>query len=112
MAKAKTGNLIGSWAFLVGLILALIFGAFGAITQGVLIVLVIIGLVVGLLNVADKEVTPFLLSGVVLIIVASLGKDQMSTVSIFGSMLEALLAMFVPATIIVAIKNVFSLARN
>ncbi|MDP3882389.1 MAG: hypothetical protein Q8Q31_05925 [Nanoarchaeota archaeon] len=112
MAKAETGNLIGSWAFLIGVVLAVVLGAFGDITQGVLITLVIIGLIVGLLNVADKEVTPFLLSGAVLIIAASFGQEQMSAVRAFGSILQALLAIFVPATVIVAIKNVFSLARH
>jgi len=113
MAKNNnSGNLIGSWAFLIGVILALVLGAFGAITQGVLITLVIIGLIVGLLNVADKEVSPFLLSGAVLIIAASFGAEIMSSVKILESMLNALLALFVPATIIVAIKNVFLIAKH
>ena len=77
-----------------------------------MISLVVIGLIVGLLNIADKEVAPFLMSGVVLIIASALGGSIMSDVPYVGAVLDALLAVFVPATVIVAIKNVFSLARN
>jgi len=36
----------------------------------------------------------------------------MGNVPYVGSVLDALLAIFVPATVIVAVKNVFSLAKN
>jgi len=65
-----------------------------------------------LLNVADKEVKPFLLSGVVLIIASALGQNVTGGIQVLDNILQALLAIFVPATVIVAIKNVFSLARN
>lgn len=112
MAKTETGNLIGSWAFLIGVILAVVLGAFGAITPGVLIALVIIGLIVGLLNIADKEVEPFLLAGAVLIIASNLGQSAVKEWELAARVLNALLAIFVPATIIVAIKHVFSLAKH
>lgn len=113
MAKNK-GNLIGSWAFLIGVIIAIILGLVGSgmISQAVLTVLVVIGLIVGLLNIADEEATPFLLSGAVLIIAGSLGGSALSAISSLDRILDALLAIFVPATIIVAVKNVFSLARQ
>lgn len=112
MAKKQSGNLIGGWAFLIGLVLAVIFGL-GLLTSPVwLTVLVIIGLIIGLLNIAAKEVNPFLMSGAVLIIAASLGKDALGVIPIVDGILDALLAIFVPATVIVAIKNVFSLARG
>jgi len=109
------GNRLGSWAFLVGLVIAVLLGLFsigGQLGSGLLVTLVIIGLIVGLLNVADKEVTPFLLSGVVLIIASAFGADVLSSVPYLSSTFNALLALFVPATIVVAIKNVFQLARN
>jgi len=55
---------------------------------------------------------PFLMSGVVLIIASALGSNLMSGVPYIGTILDAILAIFVPATVIVAIKNVFSLARS
>ena len=109
MAK---GNMIGRWAFLIGVILAIILALVGDLSPNWTAVLVVIGLIIGLLNVADGEVHQFLLSGAVLIIAAGLGRDVMSAVTAATSILDALLAIFVPAPISVAVKNVFSIARN
>ncbi|MEK6889785.1 MAG: hypothetical protein AABX35_01220 [Nanoarchaeota archaeon] len=110
MAK-QTVSLIGSWAFLIGVILAIVFGLVG-ITPGVLTALAVIGLIVGLLNVGSREVTPFLMSGTVLIIASFFGQSIMNSVPYIDGVLSALSAIFVPATIIVAIKNVFSIASS
>ena len=112
MAKTKGMNVVGKWSFLIGVILAVVLGLFDPIMGNWAIVLVVIGLIVGLLNVTDKEVAPFLMSGAVLIIASALGGSLMSEMPYVGAILDALLAVFVPATVIVAIKNVFSLARN
>ncbi len=116
MAKKRGMDILGKWAFLIGVIIAVGLGLFSSAletwTGTLTITLVIIGLLVGLLNIGDKEVTPFLMSGVVLIIASAFGGSIMSDVPYVGSVLDALLVVFVPATVIVAIKNVFSLARN
>jgi len=112
MAKSKSMDIVGKWAFLIGVILAVILGFLGPVTGTWAIVLVVIGIIVGLLNIADREVMPFLMSGVVLIIASALGSNLMSGVPYIGTILDAILAIFVPATVIVAIKNVFSLARS
>ncbi len=111
MAKAKKGNIIGAWSFLVGVVLAVVFGYMG-ISPTVALVLAAIGLIVGLLNIADEETEPFLMSGVVLIIASALGGSAVASLGKVADVLSGLLLIFVPATIIVAIKNVFSLARN
>ena len=116
MAK-KIGNVIGSWAFLIGFILAILLGLFGVISPTSVnstwvAVLVVIGIIVGLLNIADEEASPFLMSGTVLIIASSLGQGIVGALSMLDGVLMALSAIFVPATIIVAIKNVFSFAKN
>ena len=110
--KRSGGSLIGSWAFLIGVVLAIVIGLFGSINQILVVVLVLAGLLVGLFNVGAKETTPFLLAGTVLVIVSSFGKDVVSIVPVLDSTLQALLTLFVPATIVVAIKHVFSLSRN
>lgn len=112
MAKKRGMEVVGKWAFLVGMLLAVVLGLIGDLSEIGAIVLVIIGLIVGLLNIGDKEVTPFLMSGAVLIIASALGGSIMGDIPYVGAVLDALLAVFVPATVIVAIKNVFSLARN
>lgn len=112
MAKAKNMDVVGEWAFLAGVILAVILGILGPVSGTWAMVLVTIGIVVGFLNVADREVNHFLMSGVVLIIASAFGGNVMSELPYAGSILNALLAIFVPATIIVAVKNVFMMAKN
>jgi|SRR3989344_892010 len=110
---SRNVKLIGKWAFLVGIILALVIGiGFLADEKIWLGILILIGLIIGLLNITEKESMPFLISGLVLIIVSSQGKEAMTAIPVVNSILNALLAVFVPATIIVSIRNVFALARD
>jgi hypothetical protein len=111
----KKKNLIGAWAFLIGVILAVIFGflAYGLWLGWVLL---IIGIVIGLLNITDSEVQPFLLAGVILVIVSYFGGfvfgvDKLD-VAYLSQILSNLLMLFVPATIIVALKSVFTMAKG
>ncbi|MGB9708108.1 MAG: hypothetical protein ACPLXC_02145 [Candidatus Pacearchaeota archaeon] len=111
----KKKNLLGAWAFLIGVILAVIF-AF--ITAGAWLgwVLVIIGIIIGLLNIADVEVQPFLLAGAILVIVSYFGSGVFALIKIgdipfLANILSNILMLFVPATIIVALKSVFSMAK-
>ncbi len=112
MAKVNRGNMIGAWTFLIGVVLAIIFGLFGEINEVIAWILVLVGLIAGFLNIADDEAEPFLMSGAVLIIAAAFGSQTVEVIPILGSILNALLLIFVPATIIVAIRNVFGLARR
>ena len=102
---------LGSWAFLMGVILAIIFGIFG-ISDMIAWILVILGIIIGLLNITESEIQPFLWAGTVLVIVAYFGGAVMNEIAFIGTILNALLYLFVPATIIVALKSVFSLAKK
>jgi len=105
-------NTVGRWAFLIGVILAVVLGALGIVNSTWMSALILIGLIVGFLNISESETTPFLMAGVSLIIASALGKDVMSGLPVLYNILQTLLAVFVPSTIVVAIKHVFSLARN
>ena len=110
--RGKRVRKIGRWAFLAGVVLALVFAFIGQMTPEVVSVLLVIGIAVGFLNVKEKEVHSFLMSGVVLIIVSALGQSAFLTFGLLERMLNALLVIFVPATIIVAIRNVFNIATS
>lgn len=113
MAKGEKSNLVGSWAFLIGVVLAIVLGAVGEADGTILTVLMLIGLIVGLLNITENEVSQFLLAGVVLLIAAEFGRGSLqSAPDAINDIFQSLLAIFVPATIVVAIKHVFSLARR
>ena len=122
MVRSKE-NLIGAWAFFIGVILAIALGLFqkylAANTSNVpYAILVVLGIIIGLVNVGDKDSNMFLLAGVSLVIVSYMGSNALiyvSTIPFLGSLnaiLTALLVMFVPATIIVALKTVFSIAKT
>ena len=111
MAK-KNSNMIGSWAFLIGVVLAVIFGLFGPLNTGATYLLILIGLLIGLLNISEVEVAPFLMAGTVLVVVSAFGQNFINNVPIYEQVLQSLVTLFVPATIIVALTYVFSLARK
>ena len=120
MVKSKE-NLIGAYAFLVGVVLAVIFGIFNkslAQASGMFYTaIVLIGLIVGFMNVGDKNSSTFLLASLSLVIVGALGVEPLKyiannfVVETLRNVLGSLLVLFVPATIIVALKTVFAMAK-
>lgn len=119
-------NSIGAWAFLIGVILAVIVGIFaGSYTNPLLLlIIVILGLVVGYF-VPEKNAQTFLFASMASLIASFAGIQGLATdvalrgITVSGvqitkmmvSILGALLFLFIPATIIVAIKTVFSIAK-
>ena len=111
---------LGQWAFVVGAIITLIIGVFPSkltgVTQGWLILLlVVLGLVVGLLNVTEKESTPFLVAAAALLLTGTAG-DTLSIIPALGGYLsgivEAIAVFVTPAAIVVALKSIYSLAQK
>lgn len=113
MAKKKSSGkgTLGRWSFLIGVLLALVFGFMQAYTW-VAWLLVVLGLIIGLLNIDEREVGAFLMAGTVLALMGFLGGQSLSSIAYLGSIFNNLLALFVPATIVVALKSVFALARD
>ena len=112
--KAKGSNLIGAWAFLIGVLIAVIIPivSSGPLKEWIAITLLVIGIIVGLLNVTSEEGHEFMTSGIVLIIASAFGMGTVSTIPVLVRILSALLLIFVPATILVEIRNVFSVAHK
>ncbi len=127
MALKSKENSIGAWAFLLGVVLAIVIGlsttlisipALTAYSKQIYAILVLLGIFVGFMNVTGKDSQTFLIAGTVLVIVSKFGLESVTgtligigvgdaVTSIFG----ALIALFAPATIIVALKTVFSIAK-
>ncbi len=122
MAKKKaavksSAHLIGSWSFLVGIILAILLGLnfTGGFAVHMWWAVFLVGIIVGLLNVAHDEVNAFLTSGTILALLAFLGSQAgvfAEIAPVVRNVLQAILTLFIPATIIVALKSVFVLARS
>ena len=116
-----SGNLLGGWSFLVGLVLAVLLGLgfTGAYGSQMVWAVFLLGLVVGLLNITAQETSAFLTSGTVLVLVSFLGADVLSGAAAAGlgvdrlvGILQSVLTLFVPATMVVALRAVFTLARR
>jgi hypothetical protein len=115
-------NLIGAWAVLSGVIIAVILGIFQnkvlvSYNMWIYLLLAFLGVVIGFVSVStndSKEAVIFLLATISLVIVSSEGQQRLVLVGEVGflmvTILNALLTMFVPATIVVALKTVFSIA--
>jgi uncharacterized membrane protein len=117
-------NLVGAWAFSIGVVLAVGIGIIqsqitGAIMPSwVLALLLLLGLLIGFFNVA-REMNTFLLAGVSLVVVSFMGVSIMPSIvflnfsvgKMLSAVLSALLILFIPATIIVALKTLFASSR-
>ena len=117
MVKKIKKNSLGAWAFLIGIVIAATIGVFSAQVTGsaqeiVLWLLIFLGIIVGLLNITNKESSKFLLVVVSLVIVSYFGKTILMIIPALGNILWALLILFIPTTIIVALKSVFEMAKD
>lgn len=128
MAMKSQENSVGAWAFLMGVILAVLIGLSTALipipsltkySSFIYLLLVILGIVVGSsINVTTKDAQTFLITSTILVIVSKFGMESVTS-SLIGigagdtasSIFAALLALFVPATVIVALKTVFGMAK-
>ena len=122
-------NFVGAWLFLTGVVLAVLIGIaatffiplnrIAMFSSPIYAVLVILGIIVGMkINVSGKDSQTFLITSAVLVIVSRFGMESVSG-SLIGigigdlvsSVFSALLVLFVPATIVVALKNLFSMTN-
>ncbi len=120
-------NLIGALAFLAGVILAVAVGIFSIVlpvetltnyNAQIYGTLIVLGVLVGFMHTAGKDSQTFLLAGTAVVIVSKFGMDSVygtllgtGIVDIVRTIFGALLVLFVPATIIVALKTVFSISN-
>jgi hypothetical protein len=115
MAKMNTKK-IGGWAFILGVLIAVIAGVvpFGPYAQWISAVLVVLGLVVGFLNISSKEVNDFLIAAIALTTIA-VSSAGLALIPAFGGFLAAMvnyIAVFVaPAALVVALKSIYEAAK-
>jgi len=102
---------LGSWAFIVGAALAVVSGLVPTLQaqSWLLWALVVLGVVVGLLNVTAKETTGFLVAAIALMLTSPAAGTLGGMVSI---MLSNIAVFVAPAALIVALKAIYDLARD
>lgn len=124
MAIRSRENVVGAWAFFIGVTLALLggilSGLFGHLNTVVLGMLLVLGFIIGFIAVSPSDVQRFLTVAVSLVIVSYAGSAGVRNIeflewqigNVVSSTLGALLVLLVPATIVVAIKSLFSISQN
>ena len=111
---------MGEWAFIIGILVAVVIGLFSSTLSGdlkgwLILLLVVLGLIVGFLNVTERESTPFLIAAAALLITGTAGNTLaiIPTVGDYLSGIVQAIAVFVaPAAIVVALKSIQSLAKD
>ena len=115
---------IGAWAFLLGIVIAVLAGIAGAfmnMTSALVpAILVLLGIIIGFLNVTEKETREFLIASVAIVIVSALGGASFLALDAgivgLGTMINFILgnimALVIPAVIIVAMKQIIAIAKD
>jgi hypothetical protein len=112
---------VGSLAFILGVVISIIAGIVAGMVTAyagvIILVLVILGLIVGFLNVADKEIQPFLIAAIALIAIGTTSLLPLDTLynglgTVLTAMLRNIAAFVAPAALIVALKAVYNLAKT
>ena len=114
------GSKIGQWSFVFGIVLAIVVSVYtfsDTVTGWVTLLLVILGLIVGLLNITEKETTPFLVAAIALLATGtaanSLKKIPPDVLGAFLYTAVGNIAAFVaPGAILVAVKAIWALAKD
>jgi len=107
---------LGGIAFLVGILGAIILGLLSGLSvvtigAGLTTTLVIVGLVIGLLNITDKEAVPVMIASIVL----GGGSLGIASLPLVGGVLDAVLVtlgtVILPAGLVIAVKTIIVKAK-
>jgi hypothetical protein len=118
------GKNAGEYAYLLGLVIAVLAGiavaanAIGSVAGWVSLLLVVLGVVVGLMNISEKESNAFLIASIALVVVG--GARVFTALDTVNTTLAVLLNTIVlnvaifaaPAAIITAVKAVHVMASK
>lgn len=129
---------IAKWAYIIFLVIAIIAGlaigfmAFGAHPEGfgdpdvqntngyVILIMLILGIIIGLTSITTKEVTPFLIATIALMVAGAGGVwdpllkiDALQVVYYLAAAITNYIAAFAaPAAVIIAVKAVLAMAKE
>ncbi len=117
----------GTIIFGIGLLIAVIaslvatYGTMTAMATKIITgILIMVGIVVGLINITSKETVAFLVSTVVVVmligpfmanVIQTFGIEQTGS-KLIGELFKNLIGLIVPAALVVALKTLFSTAKE
>jgi hypothetical protein len=112
MLEPERLALVGKWAFIVGLVLAVVAGILFEAEEAVFWVLAILGVIVGLLNVTRAETQSFLLAAIGFLLSATALNLLPIVGETLGQILQYVAAFVAGATVVVALKALFETGRK
>jgi hypothetical protein len=117
--KVKQNNsvfpLIGAWAFMIGLFLAVLAGFGFTENPEAYLVLGVLGLIVGLVNIHEKDNVPFLVAAIAFVVAGEGLALVFAAIPGIGpqipSVLHYIVSFVSPAAGVVAVKTLYETAR-
>ena len=116
MAKQKK---IGEWAFILVVLIAIIagigqgVGVFAGYGDWISVILIILGLIIGFMNITEKETTSFLIATMALLLVGTAGLEKIEIIKNYiAPILLNIATAVAPAALIVALKAIVELAKK
>ncbi|MEA3229535.1 MAG: hypothetical protein U9P44_01345 [archaeon] len=107
---------LGVYAFIASIAIAVIAGLVSVDPVLVTQALIVLGIIVGILNVTEKETSQFMMATVVLVIVSYCTGDSISAIPMIGAQLQSILlnimTFVTPAVILVALKQIYNIAKD
>jgi len=100
---------IGRWALVIGIILAVVAGF--AVIPALSAVLFVLGLIVGFLNIKEKESTSFLVAVIALLLIGVAGLQLGRLTPVVVSILNNFIAFLAAAGLVVALKQVLAIVK-
>lgn len=102
----------GSYAFLLGVLIAIIASLVTLDAFTVSVVLIVLGLIVGFLNITDKETTQFLVAAVALILTGTALAGLPAELLVITRIVLHIGTFVAPAALIVALKAIWNMASS
>jgi len=107
---------VGKWAFLVGLVIAVLASFLTGYATAVALVLFLLGLVVGFLNISEKNSSKFLLATIALLSGGIASMSALAMLGVVSAYLVTILGSFVAfvsaAALVVALKAIFETSKG
>ena len=102
-------RIIGWVAFIIGALVALVAGIVAPANTSIIVALVILGIIVGALNVTSKELALLLIAAVAMMVIGTAGFEPLNTLwsglgDCLNSMVNYLARMIEPAALIAAVR--------
>jgi hypothetical protein len=105
---------IGGISFLIGILIAIIFGVIPSLRNltWAAVVLMILGVIIGLLNISDRNISLFLIASIAFIAMST----SLNALPVIGQMLSAILTNMVhlvgPAALVVSVVAIVRVANS